>query len=282
MLLKENLSADWNNKSIVFIHGIGRQPADYATSLQDLLRKVDPDTADRSMWHSIAYDDVNDAMAAKVIQFNGALEKEGANALASLGTDFVVDLVNYLSAVDSYHWINTKVREALVHVVQEGIKRGVHQNEHEVFIISHSLGTVVAYEALHAVITGAQVLGRSSGFRVQALFTLGSPLAFIKANAEKIPSVNEDFFLREAPIARPAIVNTFTKKPMSNVMAWFNLRQKFDPVASLTPLTVAASNGAVTEDREFDALHTGANPHDFANYLTEYGTFIMETVRGEN
>lgn len=280
MLFKENTSPTWNNKSIVFAHGIGRQPAAYAVSLQALLQKIDPETADACLWHSVAYDDVNTAIEEKVIQFNGALQKEGANALASLGGDFVVDLVNFLFAVDPYHWITNITRKAFTDVIAEGQKRGVHQREHEIYILSHSLGTVVAYETLHAVVNDAQALGRSSGFQIQTLFTLGSPIAFIKANQSRIPSVNAAFALRNGPIDRPQHENTFLKRSETNINEWINLRQKFDPVASVTPLDVKASHGAVDQDLVFDAFHTGSNPHDFANYLTEYGAFIMESIRG--
>jgi hypothetical protein len=192
----------------------------------------------------------------------------------------MVDLVNFLFAVDPYHWITNTTKKALVEIIEEGQKQDVHQREHEIYVISHSLGTVVAYETLHSILNDAQTLGLSSGFRVQTLFTLGSPIAFIKAQENRIPSVNDKFFLRQGPIAKPQRLNALTKKLQSNVMEWVNLRQVYDPVASLTPLSVAASNGAVNSDREFKALHTGANPHDFANYLTEYGSFIMETIRG--
>ncbi len=278
-LLQSNINS-WNKKSIVFIHGIGRQPENYSKPLYERLRKVDAETADASIWHEVAYDDVNTALQEKVIQFQGALEGSGKNALVSLGTDFLVDLINFLFAVDPYHWINTTTKKALVEVVEEGLKHDVHQREHEIYLISHSLGTVVAYETLHSILTDAQTLGRSSGFRVQTLFTLGSPIAFIKARQNVIPSVNEQFFLRNHLIGKPQRLNALTKRPETNVSEWMNLRQKFDPVASLTPLDAASSNGALTEDRSFDAFHTGTNPHDFANYLTEYGAFIMESIRG--
>lgn len=280
MLLKENLAPQWNNKSILFIHGIGRQPADFATPLYERLRAVDPELADQCLWHSVAYDDVNTAMEEKVIQFNVALEKEGENAMVSLGSDFMIDLINFLFAVDPYHWITNTTRKAFQEVVSEGVKRGVHQNEHEIYVLSHSLGTVVAYETFHHILTDPQVLGLTSGFRAQTLYTLGSPIAFIKANESRIPSVNDDFALREGPIERPMRFNKVRKRNESNIVEWINLRQKFDPVASLVPLTVEASNQSVNEDRVFDKFHTGANPHDFHNYLKEFGPAIMENIRG--
>ena len=98
MLIKENMNDTWNKKSIIFVHGIGRQPKNYSAPLYELLRKADPQTAAGARWHEVAYDDINTAIDEKVIQFHGALEKAGANALASLGTDFIVDLINFLFA----------------------------------------------------------------------------------------------------------------------------------------------------------------------------------------
>lgn len=282
MLIKEN-KTPWNKKSVIFIHGIGRQPVNFSAPLQKLLQDIDPATADATRWHEVAYDSVNDAMEQKVIQFRAALAKVGESTAAgagSLSADFLVDLLNFLFNVDPYNWINTITKTALVDVVEQGQKLGVEQKDHEIFILSHSLGTVVTYETLHTVINEAQTLGFSSNFHIKALFTLGCPLAFIKANVRGIPTVNDNFYLRNEPIGRPMRNNSFTGRMQSNITDWYNLRQKIDPVASLIPLDQKSANGSLSEETMvFDKLHTGMNPHDFLNYLTEYGPMIMGKIR---
>jgi hypothetical protein len=189
--------------------------------------------------------------------------------------------VDYLYSPDPYNWINTEFREELIDIVDEGQESGVAPRDHQIYILSHSLGTVVSYEILHAIVDDAQTLGVSSRFRIKTYFTLGSPLAFIKANQKRIPSMNEEAFLRSRPIGRPVRENSFTGALESNILDWINIRQKFDPVASLTPLDQTTANGALSrETLVFDAFHSGANPHAFENYLTEYKSLIMETVRG--
>ena len=280
MLIQEN-KTPWNKKSGILIHGIGRQPEKFSVPMQKLLREVDPATADATRWYEVAYDSVNDAMEQKVIEFRSALAKpDGGTDVGSLAADFLADLINFLFNVDPYNWINTITTTALTEVVEDGQKAGVEQKEHEVFILSHSLGTVVAYETLHTIINEPQTLGLSSNFRVKTLFTLGSPLAFIKANTRRIPTVNDNFYLRNEAIGKPMRNNSFTGRMQSNVTEWYNLRQKIDPVASLIPLDQASANGSLaTETMVFDKLHTGVNPHDFMNYLTEFGPMIMEKVR---
>lgn len=281
MLLQDNLDPNWNRKSVVFIHGIGRQPERFSEPIYRILRDLDPAFVDATKWHEVAYDKVNDAMAAKVIQFQGSLTKEGqASAFSSTCLDFVVDLSNFLFAVDPFNWILTETRKALLEVIELGQDLDVQPRGHDIFLITHSLGTVVAYEALHSIISDAQGLGLANNVRVKTLFTLGSPIGFIKANENRIPSVNKKVFLRNNPIARPGRRNTFTGKTESNVTQWVNLRQKFDPVASAVPLTLASSNGGLTEETHvFEKFHKGANPHDFGNYVTEYGSLILDKLR---
>jgi len=66
--------------------------------------------------------------------------------------------------------------------------------DQEFFVISHSMGTVVAYEALHSFVNDPHVPGLTSGVSIKTLFTLGSPLAFLKTNQKRITTVNPNFF----------------------------------------------------------------------------------------
>jgi hypothetical protein len=239
-------------------------------------------TADATRWYEVAYDSANEAMKRKVAEFNRRIPEAGAAPGGrDLAADFLLDLANYLVTHSLYAWINQIVRKAIVDALALGETNGVLPEEHELFLISHSLGTVVSYETLHAIIDSPQVPGLSSGAKVRAWLTMGSPLAFIKARENQIPSLNPDFALRRGAINRPRRQNAFTGESETNVMEWFNFQQKFDPVASLVPLTFDSSNGSLSRETfVFDEFHTGANPHDFANYVSEYRRMIMEMLRG--
>ncbi len=280
-LLVSNQST-WNKKTVLFVHGIGIQKPKFSEPLHKILRAADPATVDATRWHEIAYDSVNEAIAAKVIQFQSAIPKSPTNPEAkAVVSDMLIDLSDYLISVDPYNWINNVYRRELVDVVEAGQKSGVNQGEHQIFILSHSLGTVVSYEMLHSILTDAQVLGVTKRFRIKCFFTLGSPLAFIKKNENKLPTLNSKSFLRSTPIQRPTRLNSVTEVMETNVLSWINIRQKVDPVGSLVPLEKSNSGEALSEETlVFDKFHAGLNPHAFDNYLTEYASFIMEKIRG--
>lgn len=276
-LLRSN-TAPWNKKTVLFVHGIGKQPAGYSEPLYKILHAADPDTAESARWHEIRYDDVNDTMLAKLKMVDEKVPAAPSPAAAmDLAGNFFLDLVNYLFSVDIYHWINNVYRKELAEIAQFGLAQSVTPKKQDLFIISHSLGTVVTYETLHSIITDPQIPGLTSGVHVKTLFTLGSPLAFIKARQAQIPSFNKTAFLRSGPLRRPERPNPLTEVMETNVAAWFNMRQKYDPVASLTP--VDRSSGLSADTLVFEKFHSGVNAHDFGNYLTEYAPFIMEKIR---
>src|SRR4051812_2888720 len=101
----------WNNCTVLFVHGIGRQPEKYSEPLYQILKKIDPALVNATRWQEVAYDSVNDAMEAKVIQFQKAIPAAAPDAgAAGLVGDFLIDLADYLVNVDPYNWINTVFR----------------------------------------------------------------------------------------------------------------------------------------------------------------------------
>lgn len=280
-LLKDNV-APWNRKTIIFVHGIGVQPAGYSEPLYNILRAEDPVEADATRWYEVAYDAINDAMAKKLDQqTKTGVPPADPNDPDAMKTalNFTFDLVNFLFSVDPYHWITNYFKSELTAVVDRALQDDVYSPDHQVTIISHSLGTVVSYELLHAIIDMPQVLGSAKGFRIKTLFTLGSPIAFIKANAGKIPTLNPGAALRSKPIGRPVRL-TRTGREETNVLDWYNLQQDLDPVTAITPLTMESTNGALSQETlRFKEFHEGVNPHGFDNYLTEFSPFIWEKIR---
>src|SRR5215472_3028985 len=78
-------------------------------------------------------------------------------------------------------------------------------------VIAHSLGTVVAYEALHA----------HPGLQVDLLVTLGSPLALPGAVFDRL---------------HPPPSSGIGQRP-ANVRRWVNISDHSDPIAILRPIT---------------------------------------------
>jgi hypothetical protein len=280
-LVQDNRTS-WNRKSLVFVHGIGKTPETYADPLYEILRARNPAAADAARWYAVAYDFVNEVMAQKLRLVEEQIPgpDKPASPAKEAFRDLFLDLLTYLGTNNLYHWINTVFKGSLAEVVARGQRDGVHQDRHEIYLIAHSLGTVVAYEGVHAIIGDPQVVGLSSNFRVQALLTMGSPLAFIKKYQDLIPSLSRSR-LREHPIGKPEVEDSFTGEKGTNVLAWYNFRHKLDPVASLVPLDQNTANRALTEDTfVFDAYHAGPNAHAFSNHLVEFAGFLWEKISG--
>jgi hypothetical protein len=104
-------------------------------------------------------------------------------------------------------------------------------------VVAHSLGSVVAYEALHA----------HPGLRVPLLLTLGSPLGLPFAVHERL---------------RPAPVSGMGRRP-AGVETWVNIADPGDPVA--IPPRLARRFHGIAQDLTGTAGHL--NPHAVAGYL---------------
>jgi hypothetical protein len=104
-------------------------------------------------------------------------------------------------------------------------------------VVAHSLGSVVAYEALHA----------HPGLRVPLLLTLGSPLGLPFAVHERL---------------RPAPVSGMGRRP-AGVETWVNIAHPGDPVA--IPPRLARRFHGIAQDLTGTAGHL--NPHAVAGYL---------------
>ncbi|MFJ7305239.1 hypothetical protein [Streptomyces sp. NPDC099088] len=110
-------------------------------------------------------------------------------------------------------------------------------------VVAHSLGSVIAYEALCA----------RPGHQVRALVTLGSPLGIENLILHR---------LRPAPL-------TFGGKaqgvwPGSEQLAWTNLADQGDVVALVKDLRPAFGDRVACA-----VVHNGAHAHDASAYLTD-------------
>jgi hypothetical protein len=281
MALLHTSTSPWNKKTVLFIHGIGFQPALYSEPLYQILRAEDSATADATRWHEVVYSQADVELKAKIVELQKVIPPPGSPPSAmDIAADCMLDLVDYLATNSLYDWINNFVRQALLAAIKQGTDDGVMPADQKLIFIAHSLGTVVAYEVVHSIVDDPQIPGVSSGVKIKTLITLGCPIAFIKARQAQIPSLNTNFFLRKNPVGRPSVTDPFSSKPVSNITDWFNYRQYLDPVGSLVPLDQTTSNKSLSADTSvFKDFNTGVNPHDFANYITEYKSTIMGMLR---
>jgi len=275
-LIRKNTTA-WNKKSVLFVHGVGTSQPGYSEPLIDILAAADGPLAAATRWHEASYDFVNTAMAQKVTLIGSKLE-EGSNEVGGFMESHVLDVCTFLCLSDTRNWITSIIKKDLVDIVRDAHDNGVMQEQLEVSIFSHSLGTMVSYETLHQIIT-MQAIGCPEGFKVKNFFTMGSPLAFVRKRKDTIPRLGQDSIIFRQDLARPSFVNQFTKKPQSNVVNWFNYRNTLDPIASLVPLTMESSNNALSApEATFSRLNDGLNPHSFKNYITEYASDFIQKI----
>jgi hypothetical protein len=126
-------------------------------------------------------------------------------------------------------------------------------------VIGHSLGSVVAYEAVHR----AYEAGHVPGGRTLTLVTLGSPLG--------LRGVVYDHLRPQPPHVPPAAGR------------WENFAAEDDLVAAKLDLTLLfppAPGSAVRPENHI--VDTGSKPHDITHYLTKptLGHVVTETLTG--
>ena len=163
-------------------------------------------------------------VASKLRWFGPMVIRAGAHTIQPA----LMEAVRYLSDPD--------LRTAAQHQVRDLI------GEDTCLVIGHSLGSVVAYEALHRL---------PEGHRPLHLITLGSPLGMHGVFYEK---------LQPQPAYVPPVVAT-----------WHNFASPDDLVAltlDLAPLYPAATAGGAAIATKGN-LDTGAEPHSAVHYLTK-------------
>jgi hypothetical protein len=144
------------------------------------------------------------------------------------------DLSIAVATRDVYQYLkNPGIRDAIEAGVRQAMAPGVAS-----IVVSHSLGTVVAYNLLRRE-------GAAAGWQVPLFLTLGSPLG-VKAIRSAL-----------APISHPACA-----------ARWFNAMDQRDVVA-LYPLTPAHFGITPEIQNKTDVDNHTANRHGIAGYLDD-------------
>ncbi len=171
-------------RKIVAIHGIGNAQPGWSEFLRLELNIPGPD------WIEFYYEDLLErspfnrvvASLIRILLTRNAVPE--AAGLALFPKDYLNDLVSYFLLGKTRHAVQARLKETL-------------ETYPDAILLSHSLGTVVAYETL-----------KNYNLKVYTLFTFGSPLS--KELVKR--------FLHVPDFRRP------------KVAGWFNVWGRFDPI----------------------------------------------------
>ncbi|MGB3479298.1 MAG: hypothetical protein WBB67_09070 [bacterium] len=278
-------------KAVLFIHGIGEQIEGYSDPLWNTLwQNENPGEVHK---YELFYYTIFEIMNAK-LEIDKLVKKYGLvkvlekiirtkNSLAHMEktlTDVLKDTIShvlyFLLVRDAKNAILTKFKEKLMEIVAEAMAGGIYPPDLEITVISHSLGTVVAYTGLHSII-GEETLGLQDDLRIKNLFTLASPLELIREVSYKLHA--ELSHITDG-IKKPKEWNSVKEMNESNVVNWYSYRHRSDPVASLVPLAGEFLDNEDEPPYVFNKIHQG-NVHAFDNYMLQSRNLTKEKILEE-
>ena len=277
---------DKKPKHVLFIHGIGPQEPHYSDRLVQKLWPAGPPAGIKS--REMLYYNVFETMSAKTEMAKWAAQAApilndlvasvwpGAQLEPDIATtlkDCVAHVLYFATSVDVRTRILNEFKKELVAILKEapgGFARSV-----EITIVSHSLGTAVAYLGLHDIVKNP-VLGLQKDVVVTSLYTLATPIELIRMVGSKLPQPFGIPNLTDG-LKRPTRMNA-SGKVETNIGNWFSFRHALDPVASL-----AALKGRPLLDNDditpFSVIDTQvAKVHDFGRYIDQARTEILSHV----
>ena len=182
-------------------------------------------------------DDQIDQLLATDVRERGALNWEWVQGILKAIDNHVPGASGAtlaLATSDVYQYLkNPGIRDA----IESGVRQAM-QPDVPTVVVSHSLGTVVAFNLLRRE-------GASQGWQVPLFVTLGSPLAVTAIKAAL------------SPITRPSCVGH-----------WFNAMDKRDVVA-LYPLTKNRFDVSPEIENKTDVNNATSNRHGISGYLDD-------------
>ena len=152
---------------------------------------------------------------------------------------YVGDVIIYVSSQDLNRWceLRGKIQDTVLKTAKQIYSAGKNGSSHvpydEIVIVGHSLGSVVAYDTLNALINWDEIEMNNTMDvlqRTRHLITFGSPLdktAFLFRN-----QVKEPFPIREAMAARkqPLILDYARYRPLHH-FEWVNIHSGADIIS---------------------------------------------------
>jgi len=282
-------------KYVLFVHGIGEQKKGYSDPLwQTLWENTGAGNVQRE---EVFYYDVFEKLNAKtriadlVSQLgladviNGILKRPPGTGITEEGLRDVVEntllhLFYYIFTEEARERIHDWFALAMTNIVDRARKQDPTGPKPEITILSHSLGTVVAYYGLHRLIRDNAV-GIPGGIAVERLYSLASPLALIQSASTFIDNAIGLPPELAGKLAKPVDANYPGNNKPLYVQFWYSWRSVPDLVASAIPLTGQPPlDNADIDPYTFEAKHT-AGHHDFGNYIIQARDHITHNLVGQ-
>jgi hypothetical protein len=153
----------------------------------------------------------------------------------------------------AYYLEDDRMRTAVQKVVADAIGRAVADGHHDLVVIAHSLGSIVAYDTCSDF---------TASIRVRLLVTAGSPLGYpiVRRNLRGGTEGVDD-----RPV--PAVLDPIPGTPGRDRVWWLNAFDVLDVVALVHPLASRFSDGGqrIRDERTFNPTY----PHSIADYLSD-------------
>jgi len=276
-----------NRKSVIFVHGIGPQKQGYSDDLWIKLwqNAIPPEIRKYEVYYYDIFQKLNEKIEIdKFTQkygieniLKGVIKEQSVfDAINDTLKDTVSHVLYYLLTADAYNAINNKFLYQLNTLVQDGINEGYPPQKHDIVVISHSLGTVVAYCSIYRAMA-EPAIGLQDNTRIKALFTLASPLALIKTVGDKL---NFKLQYVSGGIDKPKEYDPVMGISIKYLKKWFSYRHNYDPVASLIPLKGDFLD--ITENPPFIfGQSLGIDVHDFSKYVEQARDNILGQLKGD-
>lgn len=209
--------------SVIIIHGVGNQTAGYSRPLQDLLKAGNPSLHfTEVLWSDLGgllrraenAEQTAQRKAAEqelLAEIDAAERKARASRIAAPGAaqddkairDEYAAARGFVSPIVSYEFLSAAERRRIQSRLRDALDWSA-QHADKTYVIAHSLGSVIAFDSLHAW------EGGTPPGNVVVLLTMGSPLG-------------KRVFAHHGgrPAGRPGTVQT-----------WLNFYSVHDPIAS--------------------------------------------------
>lgn len=161
--------------------------------------------------------------------------------LRSLYIQYLGDVAVYLSShqLNAFHEIRARIREVgyrtACAIYGARNESGSGWEYDEIVVVGHSLGSVVAYDTLNAVLNEDRLRGGTlrAEERTRALVTFGSPLdksAFIFRTQMADSRFREALAAAVQPLIQP-VPRKEGERERGRTIPWFNVHSPFDPIS---------------------------------------------------
>ncbi len=194
---------NWPEKrAVLFVHGIGNsKPGDYDSLVQEFLKGIGEDVADKLAVYFLYYDDINDQHANKSQLADGISKIKGfikarasqesgdelSEAIAEYSSDVIFPVLSEAARIN----IRERFIAQLQQIRLDGKASGVFFRKQKITIICHSLGCFHTYEALHGAASNEQyhLLPVTDNMQFANVIYMAPPVQLIRSIASKLGDV---------------------------------------------------------------------------------------------